>query len=57
VLRDLSIEERQELQRFVRPLSLIFWGGLFVVLDFNLSVQLGSHRSSIDLLPDAVGRA
>jgi len=55
VSRNLSFEERRGLGRFERPLNLIFWGGLFIILDFNLFTQVGSHRSSIDILPDAVG--
>jgi len=55
VSRNLSFEERRELKRFEKPLNFILWGGLLVVLDFNFFTQFGNHRSSIDILPDAVG--
>ena len=52
---ELSFEERHRLKRFARPLNLIFCGGLLLVLNFNLFVQVGGQRKSIDLLPDAMG--
>jgi len=41
--------------RTVLALRLVFLGGLLCLLDFNLFIQLGSRRSSVDLLNDLVG--
>ncbi len=43
------------IQRTISPLRLIFWGGLFCILDLNYSFIENGEGWKFDLLDDAVG--
>lgn len=55
-----ELELRARLRRLRTPLRLIFWGGLFVVLDFNLGAGVISETGAriggrFDVLNDTLG--
>jgi len=54
---DLPHEDLRRLSRLAGPLALIFWGALFVVLDFYVGLRVGDRRAGVDILPDIVGLA
>jgi hypothetical protein len=39
----------------IQTLRLLFWGGLFVALDFNLSCSVGDSSPGFDIFPDIIG--
>ena len=57
VSEELS-ERRGRLRRLHKPLSFVFWGGLLVVLDLNLTFGfIGGGHVHFDLLHDTLGFA
>jgi hypothetical protein len=54
---ELSHEDRRRLWRLAAPLALIFWGALFVLLDFYVGLRVDDRRAGVDVLPDIVGLA
>ncbi len=53
---DESFEIRRRLRRLRTPLLSIFWGGLFVVLDFNLGFRMvRGGGAQVDILNDTLG--
>ncbi len=49
--------ERLNLKRLAAPLRLLFWGGLFIVVDFRLGLRVGNQAAGFDVLPDPIGLA
>ena len=54
-IKDEAIFNKRKYEKIIKALRLIFWGGLFIVIDFNLSCQLHSENIGMDVFNDSIG--
>jgi hypothetical protein len=46
---------KRKCEKVINPLRCIFWGGIFVVIDFNLTCRSGNRIVGVDLFNDSLG--
>ena len=54
-INDEDILLKRMCEKIINPLRLIFWGGLFIIIDFNLTCHSTGGAVGIDLLNDTIG--